>query len=287
MSDGGLQLQQALEKLSIKELKEASSVCTTPVNPNRSYSSKHPAGPAAGTWTLLIVIVFIAFNAWLFQREFSDKQESEERESAGLTQPLLGDSQDEGIDSNQDEINEVMEVESPLRQKVLVSNSSSLMYHPSIHNTLRYCFPIVLSLTIILLLTSNLSTGASVDLQVIKDNGQSLIPSINIYEFSLSSTLGEMWRAGVYMLMLLIWFCSGVWPYVKLILMIICWVTSTKTLPPIKREKILYLLDCLGKFSLIDAYVLVLMMVAFRYNLDVAGVGAVDVYVTPKYVSRS
>lgn len=287
LSDGGLQLRQALEKLSIKELKEASSVCTTPVNPNRSYSSKHPAGPAAGTWTLLIVIVFIAFNAWLFQREFSDKQESEERESAGLTQPLLGDSQDEGIDSNQDEINEIMEVESPLRQKVLVSNSSSLMYNPSIHNTLRYCFPIVLSLTIILLLTSNLSTGASVDLQVTKDNGQSLIPSINIYEFSLSSTLGEMWRAGVYMLMLLIWFCSGVWPYVKLVLMIICWVTSTKTLPPIKREKILYLLDCLGKFSLIDAYVLVLMMVAFRYNLDVAGVGAVDVYVTPKYVSRS
>ena len=65
--------------------------------------------------------------------------------------------------------------------------------------------------------------------------------------------------------------------------MIICWVTSTKTLPPIKREKILYLLDCLGKFSLVDAYVLVLMMVAFRYNLDVDGVGAVDVYVTPKY----
>jgi len=280
LSDGGLQLQQALEKLSIKELKEASSVCTTPVNPNRSYSSQHPAGPAAGTWTLLIVIVFIAFNAWLFQREFSDKQESG---STGLTQPLLGDSQDEGRDSNQDEINEVMEVESPLRQKAIVSSSSSLMYHPSIHNILRYVFPIVLSLTIILLLTSNLSTGASVDLQVTKVNGQSLIQSINIYEFSLSSTLGEMWRAGVYMLMLLIWLCSGVWPYVKLILMIICWVTSTKTLPPIKREKILYLLDCLGKFSLVDAYVLVLMMVAFRYNLEVAGVGAVDVYVAPKY----
>jgi len=92
-----------------------------------------------------------------------------------------------------------------------------------------------------------------------------------------------MWRAGVYMLMLLIWFCSGVWPYVKLILMLVCWITSTRRLPPIKREKILYLLDALGKFSLIDTYVLVLMMVAFRYHLEVAGTGALDVYVTPKF----
>jgi hypothetical protein len=43
-------------------------------------------------------------------------------------------------------------------------------------------------------------------------------------------------------------------------------------------------LDSLGKVSLVDTYVLVVMIVAFRYNLDLGAGGVeLDVYATPEY----
>ena len=192
--------------------------------------------------------------------------------SSSLNQPLL---------QNQDEMDDVLEVEMP--RKFSLASSSSLMNHPSINPAVKYGFPVVIALAFILFFASNLSIGASVDLQVSRANGKHVTSLINIYAFSLISTMREMINAGVYMLMLLILFCSGIWPYVKLVLMMASWIASTRRLPPVKREKILYLLDSLGKFSLIDCYVLVLMMVAFRYNLDVEGVGSLNVYVTPKF----
>ena len=179
-------------------------------------------------------------------------------------------------------MDEKLEVETPL-PKLPFASSSSLMYHPTIHPAVKFGFPAILLLAFILFLSSNLTVGASVDLLVTRANGNKLTSIINVYLFSLGSTLREMVQAGVYLLMLLILFCSGIWPYIKLVLMMVSWVASTRRLPPIKREKILYYLDSLGKFSLIDAYVLVLMMVAFRYELEVEGVGALNVYVTPKY----
>ena len=190
-----------------------------------------------------------------------------------MTEPLLDD---------HDEMNEVLEAETPTR-KFPFASSSSLMFHPSIHPTVKYGFPGILTLALVLFISSNLTVGASVDLLVTGKNGKNLTSLINIYSFSLSSTMKEMLEAGVYLLMLLIWFCSGVWPYVKIVLMMFSWLASTRRLPPTRRENILYLLDALGKFSLIDAYVLVLMMVAFRYQLEFAEVGALNVYVTPKF----
>jgi hypothetical protein len=190
-----------------------------------------------------------------------------------LNEPLL---------DNHDEMDEILEVETPFRKFPLTS-STSLMYHPSIHPGLKFGVPAVLAFTFMLFLSSNITVGASVDLLLTRADGSKLTPVINIYAFSLGSTLREMAKAGVYMLMLLIAFCSGIWPYAKIVLMVASWVTSTQRLSPVMREKILYLLDALGKFSLIDAYVLVLMMIAFRYNLEFEGVGALNVYVTPKY----
>lgn len=190
-----------------------------------------------------------------------------------LNEPLL---------DNHDGLDEILEVETPFR-KFPFTSSTSLMYHPSIHPGLTFGVPAVLAFSFILFLSSNISVGTSVDLLLTRADGTSITPVINIYAFSLGSTISEMAKAGVYMLMLLITFCSGVWPYAKIVLMVASWVTSTRRLSPVRREKILYLVDALGKFSLIDAYVLVLMMVAFRYKLEFEGVGALNVYVTPKY----
>ena len=277
-SKGATLLQEVLGDEFMTQLNTAENICDTPVNPRRSIETKRSTA-SAGLWTFLIILVFIAGNAWLFLRGFKNDEpedgESQVEDRQQLNEPLLNNEDD-------DEMNENLEVETP-RYKFPLASSTSLMYHPSIHPALKYGFPVVIASAFILFFSGNLSVGASVDLLVTRANGSNVSSLVNIYTFSLGSTLKEMVNAGVYLLMLLILFCSGVWPYVKLVLLALCWILSTRKLSPIRREKILYLLDCLGKFSLIDCYVLVLMMVAFRYGLEVEGVGALNVYVTPKY----
>ena len=46
----------------------------------------------------------------------------------------------------------------------------------------------------------------------------------NVFEMSLLQTVQDMWKAGVYPLSLLIGFLSGLWPHIKLIVMMMCWV---------------------------------------------------------------
>ena len=50
-----------------------------------------------------------------------------------------------------------------------------------------------------------------------------------------------------------------------------------------QQEKRLLTLDALGKYSLVDNYVLILFVVAFRLHLEVTANTGVDVYVTPVY----
>jgi hypothetical protein len=50
-----------------------------------------------------------------------------------------------------------------------------------------------------------------------------------------------------------------------------------------QRERRLLALDALGKFSLVDTYVLVLFVVAFRFQLEVSENLGLGVYVTPVY----
>ena len=288
---GSTDLENSAKSATLLQLNEASSVCSSLASPHRTDLDSKSSG-AAGLWALLFILVFIAGNAWLFLRGF-DKEEEQMLSNEGLddTDAREGELDDEGnlanlqkplLDNRDDEEpaetdGTVLEVDAP-KSMLPQASSSSLMMHPSVPDHVKYGVPGILALAIVLLLSSNFTTGASVDLQITKADGSSLTSLVNIWAFSLGSTLKEMVQAGVYLLMLLILFCSGIWPYIKLVLLFGCWFASTRRLAPVEREKVLYLLDCLGKFSLIDAYVLVLMMVAFRYNLNVEGVGALDVY---------
>ena len=65
--------------------------------------------------------------------------------------------------------------------------------------------------------------------------------------------------------------------------MVVCWVTPARLLPVARRERLLMVLDALGKYSLIDAYLLTLFMVAFQFHVDLSAgpddPAAFDVYV--------
>ena len=77
-----------------------------------------------------------------------------------------------------------------------------------------------------------------------------------------------LWGVGqVYPLAILIAFFSGAWPYIKLACMFVCWLSPTGLLSVKRRESILQFMDMMGKWSLIDFFVMTMFMCAFYFEL--------------------
>ena len=164
---------------------------------------------------------------------------------------------------------------------------TSLAFHQRIPYSARIIVPLVIVATIIIFVVSNLSTGASVDLEFSGINHANMTSSIslpNIFTFSLGKTVSEMYQAKVYTLMTLVLVFSGIWPYVKLLVMLSAWISSEKLLGFERRETLLIWLDAFGKYSLVDSFVLVLMLVSFRFHvdLDLPILSVIDSFVIPR-----
>jgi hypothetical protein len=151
---------------------------------------------------------------------------------------------------------------------------------------IQYGMPTMLLLNGALFLASNTSSGASV--AVVISLGEERIESGSLFDFALTNSVHDMWDAKVYPLALLIAVFSGAWPYLKILMLLACWWVPTGWMSATVRERILMAVDALGKWSLIDNYVLVLLMVAFSFHLELSDSAqaqppsAVDVYVNPQ-----
>jgi len=153
---------------------------------------------------------------------------------------------------------------------------------PHLPLVLRFGIPLLILANIALFISSNTGIGATVYVVVTFNGTEVQMPSL--FSFSLANSIRDMWSAKVYALSLLIAIFSGAWPYLKLVLMFISWVVPTQILLPSRREKVIMFLDALGKWSLIDAYVLTLMLVAFRFDMAPEQIESrMDVYVSPKW----
>lgn len=137
-----------------------------------------------------------------------------------------------------------------------------LAAHPNTGLRAALGIPLLLLLTASLFLASNMGVGAEVWANLhLSGDSFSIRP---VFDFSLLSSIKDMWSAGSYFLAVLIGFFSGVWPYLKLLCLLVCWLLPTKRLSVAKRQGLLQFVDAYGKFSLIDTYVLVLFMVSFH-----------------------
>ncbi len=163
------------------------------------------------------------------------------------------------------------------------SEGASLFLNPNISLFWRLFIPIAILLNISMFISSNSATGASV--YVLLTFGRKIqVPSL--FDFGLINSVTEMWKAKVYPLSIIIAFFSGIWPYLKLILMLISFLTPASLLKKRKRETILLILDATGKWSILDSYVMILMLVAFHFHIkfpiigkEVSENGLIDVYV--------
>ena len=100
--------------------------------------------------------------------------------------------------------------------------------------------------------------------------------SVEIFRMGLVSSTVLMWENDGEVLAVLIMFLSGVWPYIKIFGVFLMFVL------PIDvewRDNILWILETLGKWSLIDLYVFAIMMAGFNFNLPLGGLASFKIEV--------
>ena len=142
---------------------------------------------------------------------------------------------------------------------------ASLFLHPKIPLFWKIFIPLGIFSTIALFISSNSGTGASV--YIAFHIGRRIqIPSL--FDFGLINSVRDMWKGSAYILSVLVAIFSGIWPYLKLILMLISFVLPTSLYNERKRANILRILDATGKWSILDSYVMTLMLVAFHFHIE-------------------
>ena len=165
---------------------------------------------------------------------------------------------------------------------------ASLFLDSRVPLVFRILIPIAILSTMAVFVSSNSSAGAYV---LIVLNLGRRIQTPSLLDFSLVNSVREMWNAEAYFLSGLVAVFTGFWPYCKLFLMIISFCLPTSILSHRNRGKILILLDATGKYSFLDSYVMIMMIVAFHFHVDlpiseksVADKGIlVDVYTYPAF----
>jgi hypothetical protein len=149
----------------------------------------------------------------------------------------------------------------------------------------RYGLLVSIILNIGMFVWSNSSVGVQVQAVVhifSQEFPEKTINPPSLFDFSLRSSVDDMWQAKVYPLAIMIAFFSGAWPYLKLLSMGACLVMPVRRLSLETREYILQTMDILGKWSLIDFIVLTLFMCAFYFNLVLINPEPVE----PQYVEK-
>jgi hypothetical protein len=147
------------------------------------------------------------------------------------------------------------------------SRTDCLACHPRLPIGLRWGLPILDLAVMCLFIAGHCKIGTSVRVNVVAD-GQPVVNLPSVFDFSLIGSIKDMWDSRSYMLAWMVIIFSGVWPYVKLLMMLFCWFTPTGVLSASKRLSMLEFLDNWGKWSLVDVYIMVLFMVAFHFELS-------------------
>jgi hypothetical protein len=177
-----------------------------------------------------------------------------------ITESLLGDAEidDEGnID---------------IDAKSLSRRQAALYKSLVVSKRAQFGLPILYVMAVMLFLASNLRVGATVNVRAsmgssgLTDNISDAVIIHDVFIFGLGDTVTNMWRAGVYVLSILILLFSGVWPYVKLALMFKAWFLPFDSSK--ERGALLAKLDAFGKWSLLEAFVMILFMVLFHFEVS-------------------
>lgn len=165
------------------------------------------------------------------------------------------------------------------------NSTLALCYNDQLSVTVRLSLLLLIAANIALFVYSNISMDAVAVIVTLTCGTFSSLPE-PVLVFGLLGTIVSMWKAKVYLLSILVAFLSGLWPYIKLFSLLACFTTPPPgplltqpsdqpesscwqhTMTIKRRDAILRAVESLGKWGLLDFYVMVLMMCAFHFNLQ-------------------
>jgi len=152
------------------------------------------------------------------------------------------------------------------REQAELNTASQSMFRSKVIPTYaRFGMPLIIISNIIFFLSGHLSLGATVNVEAELAGEKILID--DFFEFSMARSTVDIWNAGGHELAIIILVFSGIWPYTKQLMTLAVWFLPTDRLSVSKRESILLWLDRLGKWSMIDIFVLVVSIAAFRVSV--------------------
>jgi hypothetical protein len=135
----------------------------------------------------------------------------------------------------------------------------------------RRGIPLYLLATLGLLLASDIGSGVSAvtllkpaEEDTVNEQQESTLLTASIF-----TAVQELWHAGSYALTVFIVITSVGWPYVKLLLSLYAWMLPFSSAT--KRERLITVIDCLGKWSFVDVVVFSEIVVAFRATIPLGG----------------
>jgi hypothetical protein len=147
------------------------------------------------------------------------------------------------------------------------SADTAIVAHLHLSCMMRTLVPALLTGAIGLFLYGAFECGSSVTLQV-SVGSRHLPPIVLTSDLTLGVSLRKMASAGVYPLFVLTLLTSGLWPYLRQLLLMGCLLLPPRHLSVGRRAALLHLLDVLGKFVFINTVFSYMMGAAFGFKLS-------------------
>jgi len=142
----------------------------------------------------------------------------------------------------------------------------ALYNHPSVPVWCRFVVPSLILLNFVLFIIGHVFVAVSVSIEatvagvdIVLDNFQSI---------SVIESARALLESGGYFLAILIIALSIMWPYFKLLGMMVAWFIPTKFINIHTRGKIIKRLDQLGKWSLVELYFLLFVIISFDLGVS-------------------
>jgi len=166
------------------------------------------------------------------------------------------------------------------------STTTSMIRSKCIPSYIRYSMPVVVVINIVLFISGHLdhAGGVGITLTIFGE-----IQSIDdIKQLSIVGTTELLWTYKLYIPAIIVVTLSIVWPYVKQIINLLIWILPPTVLPTSVRGSTLYWIDTLGKWSIVDVFIMICLIVGLRSTISSPGTDFLpedlykfDLYVTP------
>jgi len=169
---------------------------------------------------------------------------------------------------SQDEISNIYskQFQALKEEREISRRTKSLATSGEIPLFVRILMPLIVVGNIGLFLSGHLSLGATVSIKA--EIAGEVLNIGEFFKFSMAYSVAEMWNAGAKSLAVLILIFSGALPYAKQVITFVLWFLPPSYCATTRRGKIFLWLDALAKWSMVDIFVLLCTLAAFRISIQ-------------------